>query len=115
MSGVGSSLKAGHAARYLAQDDRAKGIAAYEALLARGDSNVALNNLAGLLDNRRDFARAESLYRASIVTNPELSLPDSIMEDLLAVGTFRLKEKPKNALGPQAVRDWSFAEKAKNR
>jgi len=52
-----------------------------------------------------------NLYRDQY--NPELSLPDSVMEDLLAVGTFRLKEKPKNTLGPQAVRDWSFAEKAK--
>jgi hypothetical protein len=32
---------------------------------------------------------------------------------LLAVGTFRLKEKPKSALIQQSVRDWSFAEKAK--
>ncbi len=55
--------------------------------------------------------RLFKLYRDQY--NPELSLPDSIMEDLLAVGTFRLKEKPKNALGPQAVRDWSFAERAK--
>ena len=51
------------------------------------------------------------LYRDQY--NPELTLPDSVIDDLLAVGTFRLKEKPKNALGPQAVRDWSFAEKAR--
>jgi ABC-type nitrate/sulfonate/bicarbonate transport system substrate-binding protein len=51
------------------------------------------------------------LYRDQY--NPDLTLPDSVIDDLLAVGTFRLKEKPKNALGPQAVRDWSFAEKAK--
>jgi hypothetical protein len=42
-----------------------------------------------------------------------LTLPDSVIDDLLAVGTFRLKEKPKAALSQQAVRDWSFAEKAK--
>jgi hypothetical protein len=36
-----------------------------------------------------------------------------IVEDLLAVGTFRLKEKPKTALSLQSVRDWSFGEKAK--
>ena len=51
------------------------------------------------------------LYRDQY--NPELSLPDGIVEDLLAVGTFRLKEKPKTALSVQTVRDWSFAEKAK--
>jgi ABC-type nitrate/sulfonate/bicarbonate transport system substrate-binding protein len=36
------------------------------------------------------------LYRDQY--NPELTLPDAIVQDLLAVGTFRLKEKPKNAL-----------------
>jgi len=51
------------------------------------------------------------LYRDQY--NPDLTLPDTVMEDLLAVGTFRLKEKPKNALTAQAVRDWSFADKAK--
>lgn len=51
------------------------------------------------------------LYRDQY--NPELSLPDSIVEDLLAVGTFRLKEKPKTALTVQSVRDWSFAERAR--
>jgi ABC-type nitrate/sulfonate/bicarbonate transport system substrate-binding protein len=51
------------------------------------------------------------LYRDQY--NPELTLPDSVIDDLLAVGTFRLKEKPKAALTQQAVRDWSFAEKAR--
>ena len=51
------------------------------------------------------------LYREQY--NPELTLADSVVEDLLAVGTFRLKEKPKGALTVQAVRDWSFAEKAR--
>ena len=44
--------------------------------------------------------------------NPELTLPDSVVDDLLAVGTFRSKEK--TAINLQTVRDWSFAEKAKN-
>jgi len=43
--------------------------------------------------------------------NTELSLPDAVVEDLLAVGTFRSKEKAK--VNVQSVRDWSFAEKAK--
>jgi ABC-type nitrate/sulfonate/bicarbonate transport system substrate-binding protein len=51
------------------------------------------------------------LYRDQY--NLELTLPDSVIDDLLAVGTFRLKEKPKAALSQQAVRDWSFAEKAR--
>jgi NitT/TauT family transport system substrate-binding protein len=57
---------------------------------------------------------AEKLYKLyRDQYNPELSLPDSVVEDLLAVGTFRLKEKPKAAVNLQSVRDWSFAEKAK--
>jgi NitT/TauT family transport system substrate-binding protein len=63
---------------------------------------------------RVDAAAASTLcklYRDEY--NPELALPDAVVEDLLAVGTFRLKEKPKTALSVQAVRDWSFAEKAK--
>jgi NitT/TauT family transport system substrate-binding protein len=51
------------------------------------------------------------LYRDQY--NPELTLSDSVIDDLLAVGTFRLQEKPKAALSQQTVRDWSFAEKAK--
>jgi ABC-type nitrate/sulfonate/bicarbonate transport system substrate-binding protein len=55
--------------------------------------------------------RLFKLYRDQY--NPELSLSEAIVDDLLAVGTFRLKEKPKAALNQQGVRDWSFAEKAK--
>jgi hypothetical protein len=63
---------------------------------------------------RVDAAAADRLFKLyRDQYNPELSLPDSVVEDLLAVGTFRLKEKSKSALGPQAVRDWSFAEKAR--
>jgi hypothetical protein len=45
--------------------------------------------------------------------NPELTLPDSVVNDLLAVGTFRSKEQEKATLNLQSVRDWTFAEKAK--
>ena len=45
--------------------------------------------------------------------NPELSLPDATMEELLAVGTFRAKDTEKVRVNLQAVRDWSFAEKAR--
>ena len=50
--------------------DRARGIAAYESMLARGDSVGAMNNLARQYYDRREFARAESLYRAGIRLNP---------------------------------------------
>ncbi|MDH5235739.1 MAG: hypothetical protein OEW77_12340, partial [Gemmatimonadota bacterium] len=45
--------------------DRARGVAAYERLLARGDSEP-LNNLAVTLRERREFARAESLFAADV-------------------------------------------------
>ena len=50
--------------------DRAKAIATYERMLARGDSSVALQNLAVSLGSRREFAKAESLYRAQLVREP---------------------------------------------
>ncbi len=61
-----------------------------------------------------DAAAADKLFKLyRDQYNPELTLPDSVIDDLLAVGTFRLKEKPKAALTVQSVREWSFAEKAK--
>jgi len=45
--------------------------------------------------------------------NPELSLPDSTMEELLSVGTFRAKDTEKARVNLPSVRDWSFAEKAR--
>jgi NitT/TauT family transport system substrate-binding protein len=45
--------------------------------------------------------------------NPDLTLSDGAMDDLLAVGNFRSKEK--STFNAQSARDWSFAEKARNR
>jgi len=50
--------------------DRAKAISVYDAMLARGDSAGNLNNVALLLMSRREFARAETLYRAGIRATP---------------------------------------------
>jgi len=59
---------------------------------------------------RVDAATADNLFKLyRNEYNPDLTLPDAIVNDLLAVGTFRLKEKPKTAISLQAVRDWSFA------
>jgi ABC-type nitrate/sulfonate/bicarbonate transport system substrate-binding protein len=79
-------------------------------LLERPDYSVAL--FERML--RVEPPLAEKLYKLyRDQYNPDLSLPDSVVEDLLAVGTFRLKEKPKTALSLQLVREWSFAERAK--
>jgi ABC-type nitrate/sulfonate/bicarbonate transport system substrate-binding protein len=68
----------------------------------------------GLLEKlvKVDRSAAEkfyAIYRDQY--NPELSVPDSVTEEWIAVGTFRAKEKITGK--PQVVRDWSFAEKAK--
>ena len=54
--------------------DRAKAIAAYETLLARGDTALAANNLSALVVGRREYARAESLLRADIRAQPEAAI-----------------------------------------
>ena len=43
--------------------------------------------------------------------NPDLTVPDSVVEEWIAVGTFRAKEKI--TIKPQVVYDWSFAERAR--
>ena len=53
--------------------------------------------------------RYYALYREQY--NPDLTVPDSVVEEWIAVGTFRAKEKI--AAKPQVVRDWTFAEKAR--
>jgi eukaryotic-like serine/threonine-protein kinase len=50
--------------------DRVRAISAYEELLSvRPDDRVALTNLGGLVAGRREFARAESLYRRAIAVD----------------------------------------------
>jgi tetratricopeptide (TPR) repeat protein len=56
-----------------ANRDRGKAVAAYEEMLRNGDSVRAANNVAIALTSRREFARAETLYRASIRLNPQLA------------------------------------------
>src|ERR1043166_193389 len=60
-----------------------------------------------------DHAAAErfyGVYREQF--NPDFSVPDSVVEEWIAVGTFRAKEKA--AVRPQAIYDWTFAERAKH-
>jgi len=56
--------------------DRAKGIAAYEAILQRGDTlPTVLINLGEQLRSRREFARAESLNLAAARIDPSAATP----------------------------------------
>jgi len=50
--------------------DRDKAAAAYRRMLARGDSVVALQNLGVITNQRREYARAESLYREGARLQP---------------------------------------------
>jgi NitT/TauT family transport system substrate-binding protein len=68
----------------------------------------------GLLEKllKLDRAAAERFYPVyRDQYNPELTLPDSVVEEWIAVGTFRAKEKI--TIRPQVVYDWSFAERAR--
>lgn len=68
----------------------------------------------GLLEKllKLDRVAAErfyTIYRDQY--NPDLTLPDSVVEEWIAVGTFRAKEKV--SVKPQVVYDWTFAERAR--
>ena len=52
-----------------------------------------------------------SVANATLILPFLLSLACPVVEDLLAVGTFRAKEKLK--VNVQTLRDWSFAERAR--
>jgi ABC-type nitrate/sulfonate/bicarbonate transport system substrate-binding protein len=85
----------------------------------------ALRNAVLFLQNQREIGaglvekllkldrpaaeRFYALYREQY--NPDLTVPDSVVEEWIAVGTFRAKEKV--TVKPQVVVDWSFAEKAR--
>jgi hypothetical protein len=51
------------------------------------------------------------LYREQY--NPELTVPESVVKEWIAVGTFRDKEKKKGGVDERLVYDWTFAEQAK--
>jgi hypothetical protein len=50
-----------------------------------------------------------ALYREQF--NPDLTVPESVVEEWISVGTFRAKEKI--SAKPQQVVDWTFAERAR--
>ena len=64
-----------------------RAIAAYQALLDRGDTNYAANNLGVAYIGLRDYAKAESLYRMSMRSNPDNNIPlPNLINTLIAEG-----------------------------
>ena len=89
-------LRALRLATLLIQEQREYGVGLFERIL------------------RFDRSSAEKFYGLFREQyNPELVLPDTAIADLLAIATFRSKEKEKVPLNTHAVHDWSFADKAR--
>jgi hypothetical protein len=75
-------------------------------LFLQNQREVGIGLLEKLLNIDRAAAeRFYSIYRDQY--NPDLTVPDSIAEEWIAVGTFRAKEK--TSIKPQAVYDRTFA------
>jgi NitT/TauT family transport system substrate-binding protein len=79
-------------------------------LFLQSQREIGVGLLEKLLALDRPAAeRFYTLYREQF--NPDLKVADSVVDEWIAVGTFRSKEKP--LARPQVVYDWSFAERAK--
>jgi len=79
-------------------------------LFLQGQREIGVSLLEKLLQLDRSAAeRFYSVYRDQY--NPDLTVPDSVAEEWVAVGTFRAKEKI--SVKPQVVYDWTFAERAR--
>ena len=79
-------------------------------LFLQSQREIGVGLLEKLLQLDRPAAeRFYSVYRDQY--NPDLTVPDSVAEEWIAVGTFRAKEKIN--VKPQVVYDWTFAERAR--
>jgi NitT/TauT family transport system substrate-binding protein len=79
-------------------------------LFLQNQREVGVGLIEKLLKLDRPAAeRFYGIYRDQY--NPDLTVPDSVVEEWIAVGTFRAKEKI--TAKPQVVYDWSFAERAR--
>ncbi|HEU4585603.1 MAG TPA: tetratricopeptide repeat protein, partial [Gemmatimonadaceae bacterium] len=87
--------------------DREKGLAAYQALLARGDSAYAANNIGVIYITLRDWPAAESYFRLSLRKQPDnmIPLPNLVLalqtegkraaaDSFLTIGLARLPNNP---------------------
>ncbi len=55
--------------------DRQRALVAYQALLDRGDTAYAANNLGVAYISMRDFAKAEAFFRMALRVNPDNTIP----------------------------------------
>ena len=79
-------------------------------LFLQNQREISIGLMEKMLKVDRSVAeRFYALYREQF--NPDLTVPDAVVEEWIAVGTFRAKEKV--SAKPQQVVDWSFAERAK--
>jgi len=79
-------------------------------LFVQSQREAGVTMIEKLLNLDRPVAeRFYALYREQY--NPDLTVPDSVVEEWIAVGTFRAKEK--SQVKPQVVYDWTFAERAR--
>ena len=79
-------------------------------LFLQSQREIGVGLLEKLLKLDRPAAeRFYAIYRDQY--NPDLTAPDAVVEEWIAVGTFRAKEKI--TVKPQVVYDWTFAEKAR--
>jgi tetratricopeptide (TPR) repeat protein/tRNA A-37 threonylcarbamoyl transferase component Bud32 len=109
--------------------DRAKGVAAYQALVARGDSVYAANNLGVGYSSRRDWAVAESYFRLALSkqSGNMIPLPNLVSvlqtegkwaaaDSFLAIGLAQLPNNPallEMSIGRTFLRgDYARAEKS---
>jgi ABC-type nitrate/sulfonate/bicarbonate transport system substrate-binding protein len=79
-------------------------------LFLQNQREISAGLVEKLLKLERPVAeRFYALYREQF--NPDLTVPDSVVEEWISVGTFRAKEKI--TAKPQQVVDWTFAERAR--
>lgn len=79
-------------------------------LFLQSQREIGVGLLEKLLKLDRSAAeRFYAIYRDQY--NPDLTVPDSVVEEWIAVGTFRAKEKI--SVKPQVVYDWTFAQRAR--
>ncbi|MGH7784874.1 MAG: hypothetical protein ACREO5_13660, partial [Candidatus Binatia bacterium] len=81
-------------------------------LFLQSQREIGVGLLEKLLQlNRPAAEKFYTLYREQF--NPDLTVPESVVEEWISVGTFRAKDKKELSVKPQVVRDWTFAEKAR--